>query len=78
MAREPARKWTQMNIRESLTIEENAGAYAKLQAKDVRRRKKESRYVNDGSGRCHVFLVSARESQRKSDVDGRIVYVSGM
>ena len=24
----------------------------------VRRRKKERRYVNEGSGRCHVFFVS--------------------
>lgn len=41
MSREPRRKWTQMNIRESLTMEENAGAYARPHAKAVSRRKKE-------------------------------------
>ena len=32
-------------------------AYAKPQARDVRVRKKESRYVKDGSGRWYVFVV---------------------
>lgn len=35
------------------------GVYARPQARAVRRRKNERRYVKDGSGRCHVFLVSA-------------------
>jgi hypothetical protein len=47
-----------MNMRASLTTDANDGVYAKDQAKEVRRRKKERRYVKDGSGRCHVFLVS--------------------
>lgn len=42
-ASEPPRKCTKMNINASLTTEENAGAYASDQAKEVRRRKKENR-----------------------------------
>ena len=34
-------------------------AEATPHARPVRSMKKERRYVKDGSGRCHVFLVSA-------------------
>jgi hypothetical protein len=47
-----------MKRRERRTIEPNDGAYARPQARAVRRRKNERRYVKDGSGRCHVFFVS--------------------
>lgn len=42
-AKEPARKWTKMNMSASLTTLENAGVYARDQANEVRRRKKEKR-----------------------------------
>lgn len=40
------------------TMAPKEGVYARPQARAVRRRKNERRYVKDGSGRCHVFLVS--------------------
>jgi len=61
MSREPARKWTKTNIKASLTTDATDGVYANDQANDVRSRKKDRRYVNEGSGRCHVFLVSEAE-----------------
>ena len=42
-------------------MEPNEGVYARPQASAVSKRKKESRCVKDGSGRCHVFLVSAEQ-----------------
>lgn len=53
-------KWTKMKRRERRRIDPNEGVYARPHARAVRRRKKERRWVNEGSGRCHVFFVSVR------------------
>jgi hypothetical protein len=39
------------------SVFEKPSAYASPQAMEVMRRKKERRYVNEGSGRCQVFFV---------------------
>lgn len=52
-------KCTNTNSSERRTMAPKEGVYARPQARAVRRRKNERRYVKDGSGRCHVFLVSA-------------------
>lgn len=44
-------------------VRPNPSAYARPHASEVRIRKKERRYVKLGSGRCHVFLVSAGANQ---------------
>lgn len=51
-------KCTNTNRSESRIMAPKEGVYARPQARAVRRRKNERRYVKDGSGRCHVFLVS--------------------
>lgn len=56
--RDTARKCPNTNAKRTLNVRETPSAYARPQARAVRTRKKESRYVKDGSGRCHVFLVS--------------------
>jgi hypothetical protein len=66
-------KWTKMNRSEMRTIEPKLGEYASPQARAVKRRKKERRYVKEGSGRCHVFLVS---KVHVNDVQGRERLVS--
>jgi hypothetical protein len=58
-ATDPARKCTKTNISANFTTFEKAGVYASDHAKEVRIRKKQVRYVKEGSGRCHVFFVSA-------------------
>lgn len=55
-------KCTKMNMNDMRRIEPNRGEYARPQANAVNSRKNESRYVNDGSGLCHVFLVSGSVS----------------
>lgn len=51
-------KWKKIKRKERRMIDPKDGAYARPQARAVRRRKKDRRYANDGSGRCHVFFVS--------------------
>lgn len=55
-------KWKKIKRMDSFTIAPKEGVYARPHAKAVRRRKKERRYVKDGSGRCQVFLVSIEKS----------------
>jgi hypothetical protein len=54
-------KWTKMKRSERRIMEPKEWVYARPQANAVRRRKKERRYVKDGSGRCHVFFVSGED-----------------
>lgn len=49
-----------MKKKDSRKIDPKEGVYARPHASAVSRRKKERRWVKDGSGRCHVFLVSIR------------------
>lgn len=56
--RDEPMKCTNTNRNVRRMIAPKPGVYARPQANAVRRRKKERRYVKDGSGRCHVFLVS--------------------
>lgn len=51
-------KWKNMKKKERRKMDPKEGVYARPHASAVRRRKNERRWVNDGSGRCHVFLVS--------------------
>lgn len=53
-------KWKKINRKERRMIDPKDGAYARPQARAVSRRKKDRRYANDGSGRCHVFFVSIK------------------
>ena len=57
-SRDMARKCTNMKTRVIWRVFEKPSAYAKPHASDVRSRKNDRRYVKDGSGLCHVFLVS--------------------
>lgn len=57
-------KCTKMNMNDMRRIEPNRGEYARPQANAVNSRKNESRYVNEGSGLCHVFFVSGSVSIR--------------
>ena len=61
ITRDDPMKWKNMKRKERRIIAPNEGVYASPQARPVRRRKKESRYVNEGSGRCQVFFVSAKQ-----------------
>ena len=57
-------KWRKMKSRDRRTIAPKDGAYARPHARAVRSKKKESRYVKEGSGRCQVFLVSVKIKRR--------------
>lgn len=61
---ENARKWTEMynSARRMMPAAERVDAMP--QARPVISMKKERRYVNDGSGRCHVFFVSRVRRQK--------------
>ena len=61
MSSDEPMKWKNMKKKERRKMEPNEGVYARPQASAVSKRKKESRCVKDGSGRCHVFLVSAEQ-----------------
>lgn len=58
MSSEEPIKWTNIKRKDNRTRAPNEGVYARPQAKAVMRRKKERRYVKEGSGRCQVFFVS--------------------
>lgn len=66
-------KCTNTKRRESRIMAPNEGVYARPQANAVRRRKNERRYVKDGSGRCHVFLVSATWVRTSRSVFGSLI-----
>ena len=53
-----ARKCTKTKMSVSRTMPAAEYVVATLHATPVRSMNKERRYVKDGSGRCHVFLVS--------------------
>lgn len=55
---ENARKWTEMYNSARRMIPPAERVDAMPQARPVMSMKKERRYVNEGSGRCHVFFVS--------------------
>ena len=61
MSSDEPMKWKNMKKKERRKMEPNEGVYARPQASAVSKRKKERRCVNDGSGRCHVFLVSVEQ-----------------
>lgn len=65
---ENARKWTKVysSARRMLPAAERVNAIP--QARPVMSMKKERRYVNEGSGRCHVFFVSGLERQKLREV----------
>lgn len=52
-------KCTNIKKNDRRRIAPNDGVYARPQASAVRSRKNDRRCVNDGSGLCHVFFVSA-------------------
>jgi hypothetical protein len=54
---ERSRKWPNINTSVICRVCVKPSAYAKPQARDVRVRKKQRRYVKDGSGRWYVFVV---------------------
>jgi len=54
---ERRRKWPNMKTRVMWRVCVKPSAYAKPQASDVSVRKKESRYVKEGSGRWYDFVV---------------------
>lgn len=49
-----------MNMNANFRTEMNCGLYASDHAKEVRRRKKDKRYVKAGSGRCHELRISVK------------------
>lgn len=51
-------KWKNIKKKDRRKMDPKEGVYARPHASAVSRRKKERRWVNDGSGRCHVFFVS--------------------